>query len=284
MSYNKSPIIVSGMHRSGTSLLTRILIDMNVFMGCYHDDNSESIFFQRLNRWIMSCNSSSWDDPKSFRSVQKKDLKIIENKITKSLNSRSTNFIYFGMKRSLINHTFKNINYNWGWKDPSNTFTLPLWMNIFNNSKIIYMLRHPIDVSNSLLYRNEILKKEDSLNINKNVFSKYLSLLTINRGGISSSFDINNLDDCLNLYNKYYNEIMKINDSQNKVLFIKYEDLLLNTKVVLNDICKYLNISNELNYSEIISKIDKNKAYSYRAGQTDFNFSEDLINIDIYNE
>ena len=68
------------------------------------------------------------------------------------------------------------------------------------------------------------------------------------------------------------------------MLFIKYEDLLLNTKVILNDICKYLNISNELNYSEIISKIDKNRAYSYRASKTDCKFSKDLININIYNE
>ena len=98
MNYNKPPIIVSGMHRSGTSLLTDILIDMGVYMGHYHDINSESIFFQRLNRWIMSCNSSSWDNPKSFRKLKNNDLKIIENKILKSLNSRSTNFFYFGIR------------------------------------------------------------------------------------------------------------------------------------------------------------------------------------------
>ena len=61
-----SPIIITGMHRSGTSLLSSKLSEMNVFMGIYQDINNESLFFQRLNRWMMNHIESSWDDPKSF--------------------------------------------------------------------------------------------------------------------------------------------------------------------------------------------------------------------------
>ena len=137
MKSQESPIIVAGMHRSGTSLLSKILTDMGVYMGSYQDVNNESIFFQRLNRWIMSCIGSSWDCPKTLRNSNKDDLKIIEYKLKKSLKSKSTNFIYFGLKKTLMNHSFTNIKHQWGWKDPSNTFTLPIWLNIFNNAKVI---------------------------------------------------------------------------------------------------------------------------------------------------
>ena len=66
-----SPIIICGMHRSGTSLLSRILSDIGIFMGKYQDENNESIYFQRLNRWMMSCIASSWDFPRSFNNINK---------------------------------------------------------------------------------------------------------------------------------------------------------------------------------------------------------------------
>ena len=46
---NKEPIIITGMHRSGTSLLTNFLSDCGVFMGKSLDGNYESVFFQRIN-------------------------------------------------------------------------------------------------------------------------------------------------------------------------------------------------------------------------------------------
>ena len=42
------PIIITGMHRSGTSLLSEILMKQGVFMGSKLDSNSESVFFQRI--------------------------------------------------------------------------------------------------------------------------------------------------------------------------------------------------------------------------------------------
>src|SRR5699024_9625556 len=43
------PIIVVGMHRSGTSLLSRVLSDIGVFMGNDLSINHESSFFQKIN-------------------------------------------------------------------------------------------------------------------------------------------------------------------------------------------------------------------------------------------
>ena len=77
---NSKPIIITGMHRSGTSLLTKIL-SKYIYFGNMLDDNNESIYFQRINRWLLSCNSCSWDNPSSFNSINQDELNILINQL-----------------------------------------------------------------------------------------------------------------------------------------------------------------------------------------------------------
>ena len=42
------PIIITGMHRSGTTLIVKLLENNGVYFGSYKDSNKESIFFQLL--------------------------------------------------------------------------------------------------------------------------------------------------------------------------------------------------------------------------------------------
>ena len=70
---NIGPIIVTGMHRSGTSLVSRLLISNNVFLGSKIDVNYESVYFQRINKWILSCNGSTWDNPISLNHLKNND-------------------------------------------------------------------------------------------------------------------------------------------------------------------------------------------------------------------
>jgi hypothetical protein len=46
-----------------------------------------------------------------------------------------------------------SLNFPWGWKDPRSTFTLPLWLCLFPNAKIINIKRHGVDVAQSLRVR-----------------------------------------------------------------------------------------------------------------------------------
>ena len=86
---NKNPpIIVTGIHRSGTSLLTRIMENNSVYFGKNKDINNESIFFQNINKWIMSANSSTWDNPRSFiDTINKESFDMLLSKIRILLNS-----------------------------------------------------------------------------------------------------------------------------------------------------------------------------------------------------
>ena len=42
---------------------------------------------------------------------------------------------------------------HWGWKDPRNTFTLPFWLDLMPDLKIVVCLRHPLEVHRSLQVR-----------------------------------------------------------------------------------------------------------------------------------
>jgi hypothetical protein len=41
----------------------------------------------------------------------------------------------------------------WGWKDPRSTFTLPVWLDVFPQAKVIHLVRHGVDVAWSLRKR-----------------------------------------------------------------------------------------------------------------------------------
>src|SRR6185369_1404756 len=63
------PVIVIGMHRSGTTLLCQCLEKLGVFMGARKDENEEAFFFFRLNEWMFRQLDASWDNPSSMKFI-----------------------------------------------------------------------------------------------------------------------------------------------------------------------------------------------------------------------
>ena len=57
-------IVVLGMHRSGTSLVTRLLVEMGVYMGPRLDvRNWEDADFQKTNQTILDMAGGNWGKP-----------------------------------------------------------------------------------------------------------------------------------------------------------------------------------------------------------------------------
>ena len=56
-------------------------MSQGVFMGSELDSNSESIFFQRINKWILSCIGSSWDNPRTLKDLENEDIDVITNRL-----------------------------------------------------------------------------------------------------------------------------------------------------------------------------------------------------------
>ena len=267
---NIAPIIITGMHRSGTSLLSNILMKQGVFMGSKLDSNNESIFFQRINKWILSCIGSSWDNPQTLKDLDNEDINVIINRLGKALNSRFSKSLFLGKKDLIYNKSLNEIDIVWGWKDPVNTFTLFIWKQIFPNSKIININRHPLDVSSSLINRESNLKSKDKESLFPEFLSSLLPVLSINKGDVLSSFNIKNINDGLKLYKKYFDEI-ESNKNLYDVLDIKYEDLIMDSNKVLNEIFDYLdmNISDD-EYQDIERILDKSRVYAFKNNKLDF--------------
>ena len=131
MSNNKiAPILLSGMHRSGTSMVTDILNKCGLIIGNKLDSNNESLFFQRINIWMMSLLGSSWDNPKIFDEINEDIKQDIVLQLEKLVRSRA-NTLYFGWSSIIKKGSFNGISEPWGWKDPRNTFTENIWREIY---------------------------------------------------------------------------------------------------------------------------------------------------------
>ena len=57
------PIVIAGMHRSGTGLLVDLLSKCGGFFGARLDPNREDFFFLLRNEWVMRRAGGSWDYP-----------------------------------------------------------------------------------------------------------------------------------------------------------------------------------------------------------------------------
>ena len=47
----------------------------------------------------------------------------------------------------------------WGWKDPRSTLTLPLWLELFPDARVIEIVRHGVDVAASLVHRERSMRQ-----------------------------------------------------------------------------------------------------------------------------
>ena len=255
------PIMLAGMHRSGTSMVTDILQKLGLIVGSKLDSNHESLFFQRINIWMMSLLASSWDSPKSFENINDDIKKNMVDQLNKLLNSR-TNSIYFGWSSIIKRGAFDEINRPWGWKDPRNTFTSSIWKEVFPHLKAIYIIRHPIDTAESLFKRQKKEANKD-LQREKNYSDIVKALLSVTHTSYNSSMLLNSYEDCFNLIELYYNQIL--NNPISESLVVKFEDIISNSEIEIKNIVNYCNLNiNAENLDKIVKSINSSRSYAYK--------------------
>lgn len=148
------PVIIIGMHRSGTSLFSELIEQLGLFVGHKKDNNNEAIFFMEINRWLLNQCGARWDNPESIKYLWRhpESLEISEKFVTRLMRSpRAIRFM--GLTGYLKYGSIPNLKGPWGWKDPRSTFTLPFWLRLFPEAKVIHIKRHGVDVAKSLRQR-----------------------------------------------------------------------------------------------------------------------------------
>ncbi|MGB9830748.1 MAG: sulfotransferase family protein [Fervidicoccus fontis] len=152
---NTKAICILGMHRSGTSVITRVLNLIGVYFGDEDSfvppapDNPEGFWenaaivdvhariFQALGRgW------DRWDLPLPM------PYKWWNSPAVKAYRDELINLIV----KQFSSHTL------WGWKDPRTCICLPLWKEILTELKVkfsfVIVVRNPLEVAESLTRRN----------------------------------------------------------------------------------------------------------------------------------
>ena len=131
------------MHRSGTSFLAQVLQCAGLFMGVFKDHHYEAVHFMALNQQCLAAQQASWLHPVAVPAATRVSL--------------SANELYrehFQVNTRLQQWQLAWQNPAWGWKDPRNTFTLPVWLRVFPQARVIHLIRDAEEVANSLQKRN----------------------------------------------------------------------------------------------------------------------------------
>jgi hypothetical protein len=137
------------MHRSGTSLLTRILNLVGVDLGPVEGLTTEPVAANPTGYWehhqltaisdaILKRYGGNWDRPPMLPPGWETSAAIDD------LRQHA---------QQLIDDQFGDVQL-WGWKDPRTCLTLPFWQQLLPEMRYVICLRNPVDVARSLEHRD----------------------------------------------------------------------------------------------------------------------------------
>jgi len=259
----ETPFVVIGMHRSGTSLVSRILDKSGIMMGKDLQTDHESKFFIQLNKWIYQNAGADWARPKALEELI--DYAPARKQVEEYLRIRiasSSSKKFSG--RNLKNGLF-DMDSKWGWKDPRNGPSLPIWKDIWPEMKIIHVVRHGVDVAASLHSRSLKNWTEDEGRFKKwtKMYKWRSSKSPIRKGQRAAT-----LSHALEFWAEQMDVEKKVIQPYENVLEIRYEDLLTSPAVVLKDIWNYIGKeTDEKLLREIETMVDYSRAFAYKQNE-----------------
>lgn len=210
------------MHRSGTTVLTQALESLGLFVGYRLDDHHEARFFRRLNDWALRQANAAWDRPRAFgllRPFQRENIERVFRLHCRGLRRVE----YLGPWNTLRSRHLERLPFPWGWKDPRNTFLVPLWKRIFPNLKVVAIVRHPLDVAASLQKRAG--EQEEALRSARPLWlAEQLLTLRPLYGESSAAFRI---EEGLALWTHYAEELIALSEACGDSMWtLQFESLL----------------------------------------------------------
>lgn len=162
MKSQRTNVIIIGMHRSGTSLLAHLLQRAGVQMGADASPaHTESLFFLKQNKFMFRVAHADWDNPEPMKYL------LRDSDLCDALVSHLKTVCYswpicsfLGFFSYLKYRSLTTYHKPWGWKDPRNTYTLPIWLRLFPEARILNIYRNGIDVAGSLLVREQKRRRQ----------------------------------------------------------------------------------------------------------------------------
>src|SRR5262249_54549623 len=123
--------------------------------------------------------------------------------------------------------TLESFNRPWGWKDPRTIFTLPIWLRLFPEAKLIYILRNGVDVASSLMVRERKLQKKGEERFKSRLSKRSSSRSALERAGYKGSPRCLSLEGSFGLWREYLEEgERQLAGLKNSIHTVRYEDIL----------------------------------------------------------
>jgi len=160
---------------------------------------------------------------------------------------------YLGWQRQVMG--LRGITFRWGWKDSCNMLTLPLWLMLFPNAKVIFIVRNGIDVARSLVERESGASKKFESLIKRHLCT-------------SHSIRCRDFDESFALWESYAEifeafSLTAIPD-RGQLLCLRYEDLLLEPAKTIARLAAFVDLPADL-LVPLPRKFDASRAYAYQA-------------------
>jgi hypothetical protein len=158
------PVIVVGMHRSGTSLIAGMLAQLGLFLDpampppaegvrlvppsdqLRSDGYGEAEAFRLLNERILDSAGAAWNEIAPFLALRDDpgfSARSLETMRRATFTSLIARFLDHAPQAPAA----------WGWKDPRTSLLLPYWLRLFPEARILHVRRNAERVVESLVRR-----------------------------------------------------------------------------------------------------------------------------------
>lgn len=266
--YSTPPVIIIGMSRSGTSMLTRMLDELGLFVGSNLTNNHEAIFFRKLNDWLLTQCSGGLENPGTIRYLLTDgEARTLYAEFIRFTMGTPDVISFLGLRKYIEFRTPIKLDIPWGWKDPRNTFTLPFWLDIFPHAKVIHIIRHPLDIVNSLKMRRRrgLSRLSDRYAKFKSLYWYYLARKFIGTNKVFVDLRGASLEEGLLMWEEYIKEARgHVSGLKERAVEIKYEDFLEDPATILNQLVDFCGLdAGSLEIEKSAAKVNKSRGLAY---------------------
>jgi hypothetical protein len=249
-------------------MVTRALEQLGAFMGANLSHNAESELIVALNDWLLWQGSAAWDRPEAFEDVlaTPEVRRMATDYLQLVLDSpRAVEFT--GRRRLTRGQTALRLDAPWGFKDPRATFTLPLWLELWPDAKVVSMTRHGVDVASSLQVRAAKVLPAAEERYRHKRRGYLLAPPHVRRKRFVGTLRCARLDGGFELWDAYATaadrHVAALGD---RALHLRYEDFLADPRAGIADLARFCGLpAGESDLDRIADGVNAGRAYAFAA-------------------
>jgi hypothetical protein len=260
------------MHRSGTTMITKMLENLGLFVGAEKEVNNESLFFWEINNWIFALHTATPEKPHNLRYTNPSFRKVLTESLEHFITSPKRKQ-YLGKHADSVQN-IRDISFPYCWKDPKNTFTIEFWKDIFPNPKVIHIYRNPIDSVSSYIERDLTLKNKFEWN-----WKKKLKRDLLVSKNFHQNFRLSSLEDGYDLWEEYVTKALSLKNEFADYLEIRYEDFLEKPLDNLRKLALFSGLDpKEQQLAKEVKNIKSERAYAFLGNPEYYSVYQQLKN------